>query len=343
MRQALLTLMLLAGVAGAVPVWLPELNRTAQLTATGLHLTPGQPLSLAYPAEHGVDLGQGRRARFASLDQLKLEVLNASGTVLASRVLGGDTGTARLIGTVRGPCVVFGDRRSPAVCLTPDLKTTWATLGINPLLVTRGGGAAIESGPTPQDYTPNFSLIRTDLWKSTTSSPVTQTLLIQGDLTETDAEVGRTMFDVHGAVKVVQSLRELPGGRLLACLTVTMNGSFCNLTVLDADGRRVVTLDGHAAWRLPQVSRDGQLAYALGSTLHVWKLSTGQRVLAISDAAWSRAGRSPTQAFLTPDGARAVVVAGSAQVSPTTGGRAEVFVYALKTGRLQERFIVNAP
>lgn len=334
--------MLVGGGAGAVPVWMPELNRTAQLTATGLYLTPGQTLSLAYGAEHGVDLGQGRRARFATFDELTLEVLNASGTVMASRVLGGEHFAARLIGTVRGPCVVFGDRRSPAVCLTPDLKATWATLGVNPLLVTRGGGAVIEPGPTAPRYAPNFSLIRTDLRKSTTSSPVTQTLLIQGDLTETDAEVGRTMYDVHGAVKVVQSLRELPGGRLLACLTVTMQGSFCSLTVLDADGHRVVTLDGHAAWRLPQVSRDGQLAYALGSTLHVWNLSTGQRVRAISDAAWSRSGRSPTQAFLTPDGARAVVVS-STQVPPTSGGRAEVFVYALNTGRQLERFMVNAP
>lgn len=52
-------------------------------------------------------------------------------------------------------------------------------------------------------------------------------------------------------------------------------------------------------------------------------------------------GRAPLQAFLTPDGAKAVVVAGSVRVPPPPGIAPEVFVYALNSGRFTERFTVR--
>lgn len=342
-RRAALSLALLCGVAGAVPVWIPDLQRTAQLTPAGLHLTPGQRLEITSGAEYGVALGEGRRARFAPTKNLKLEVLDAAGRVTASRVLHDLAGYARLIGTVRGPCVASWYDGAVTICYTPDLKTAWAQLGEGPLLVTRGGGAAYERDPGVKGYVPDIPLIRTDLRNKALEAPVPQKLSVQASLEAGEAEYRRAMFDTYEAVNTVDGLRELPGGRLLACVSMSLPKFSCRLDVLNANGKRVLTLNGAAAGRLPQVSRDGNLAYALGNTLQIWNLQTGKRVFSVNDPAWIRARRSPIQAYLTPEGARAVVVTGSAQVPPTPGIIPEGFVYAVNSGKLLQRFIITRP
>lgn len=348
MKRAALSLALLCGlagsdVAGAVPVWLPDLQRTAQLTPAGLHLTPGQRLELSYGAEYGVDIGQGRRARFAPTKNLTLEVLDAAGKVTASRVLHSLAGYARLIGTVRGPCVASWYDGTVTICYASDLKSAWAQLGEGTLLVTRGGGAAYERDPGVKGYVPDIPLIRTDLRNKAPEAPVIQKLSVQAALDAGEAEYRRAMFDTYDAVNTVDGLRELPGGRLLACVSMSLPKFSCRLDILNANGKRMLTLNGAAAGRLPQVSRDGKFAYALGNTLQIWNLQTGNRVFSVNDPAWVKARRSPIQAYLTPDGARAVVIAGSSQVPPTPGVTPEGFVYAVNSGKLLQRFIITPP
>ncbi|GMA16084.1 hypothetical protein E5F05_08965 [Deinococcus metallilatus] len=335
LRPVLLTCLSLVLAAAAaevaeIGVWKAGWGE-ARLTPGGIRSPGGLRLddqTLRLDASHFARLTPGEQS-----ETYTLTVLDAAGQVQARRKLDSPAlSSPDFWGTVRGPCVQDRAPGPHLTCYSPDLKNSWVKLSGEFTLVTRDGQAAFLAATPSQDRWLN--LTRVDLnsgkrvvWRvaagaSGESAPQ------RADLPQARAE------NVEAGV-----VRELPGGRLLACVRPGLSRAGCRYDVLDArTGTRRASLaaadyNTHFLKDDPEASQNGTYLAAYGNTVHLWDTASGRELLALRDPAWTgafapRAWVEPFEVLFTPDGKQLVVLVTDEDWTPQ-----RAFVYALPSGK----------